>query len=78
MAKITRGENSGKTLDHHFVVQEFFGPLRLDDQGSFVLEQGLPIVPGRKTTNMGVVAFVQDLADGSILQALNLAFAALP
>ncbi|HEC11896.1 MAG TPA: DUF1223 domain-containing protein [Acidiferrobacteraceae bacterium] len=76
--KISRGENSGKTLNHDFVVQEFFGPLRVDDQGSFVLEQDLSIGSERIIANMGVVAFVQDLVDGSILQALSLAFTALP
>ncbi|NOZ11781.1 MAG: DUF1223 domain-containing protein [Gammaproteobacteria bacterium] len=78
VGKISRGENSGQTLDHHFVVQALFGPLRVDGQGSFILEQDMPIVPGQKMSDLGVVAFVQDMADGSILQALNLDFAVLP
>jgi hypothetical protein len=65
--RVTAGENRGATLQHDFVVREWWGPIALDAAGavSFTRQAQVP-------ANGGVAAFVQSRRTGEVLQALAL------
>jgi hypothetical protein len=67
--RVTAGENRGATLNHDFVVREWWGPLALDASGaaSFARQAG-----AQPLANGGVAAFVQSRRSGEVLQALAL------
>jgi hypothetical protein len=67
--RVTAGENRGATLQHDFVVREWWGPIALDAAGtaSLVRQAGaLSLASG------GAAAFVQSRRTGEVLQALAL------
>jgi len=71
VSQVKAGENTGKTLRHEYVVRQLVGPLSLSDAmpGSrHSVEIAIP--ESVKRENAGVVAFVQNIGDGSVLQAL--------
>jgi len=71
-SQVRAGENSGKTLHHEHVVRQLVGPLSLADANPgchHSVEIEIPETVKRE--NAGVVAFVQNTVDGSVLQALS-------
>jgi len=66
---VTAGENRGATLNHDFVVREWWGPLALDAAGNASLARPVGAQP---LANGGVAAFVQSRRTGEVLQALAL------
>ena len=70
--KIVAGENSGRTLDHAFVVRRLYGPFAFDSAGATQFNQKLTLDAGWKTADLGVAAFVQESRGTKILQALSL------
>jgi len=68
-SRVTAGENRGATLNHDFVVREWWGPLALDAAGSASLARPVGAPP---LANGGVAAFVQSRRTGEVLQALAL------
>jgi hypothetical protein len=70
--KIASGENSGRTLDHSFVVRRLYGPFAFDSTGAARFNQKLTLDAGWKPTDLGVAAFVQESRGTAILQALAL------
>lgn len=69
---VKAGENRGVTLKHDYVVREWFGPVVPGSDGKARLEKIIMPPKGAPTNDLGVVAFVQDAANGEILQALKL------
>ncbi len=69
---VNAGENSGRVLNHDYVVREWFGPCRLDDNGAS--KQNLTLKSEWKGRDAGVATFVQNRKNGEILQALSLPF----
>ena len=67
--KVTAGENRGATLQHDFVVREWWGPIALDRAGTTELARK---TGARGLANGGVAAFVQSRRTGDVLQALAL------
>ncbi len=67
--KVTAGENRGATLNHDFVVREWWGPFALDRAGTAELVRA---PAARGLANGGVAAFVQSRRTGEVLQALAL------
>ena len=65
--KVTRGENSGETLTHDFVVRQWQGPAPLD-QGKIALKELLSLEAPSTGRALGVAAFVQN-TKGEVLQA---------
>ncbi|MFM9913221.1 MAG: DUF1223 domain-containing protein [Methylophilaceae bacterium] len=65
-SEVKNGENSGATLKHDYVVREWLGPFTLEKG----LNKQLTLKPEWKTRNMGAVAFVQNLSNGEVLQAV--------
>jgi hypothetical protein len=69
---VNAGENSGRVLNHDYVVREWFGPYHLDDNGAS--QQNITLKSEWKGRNAGVATFVQNRRNGEILQALSLPF----
>ena len=69
---VTAGENAGHTLRHDYVVRQWFGPLAIDTQGTARLQQTLSLHDDWKTSDLGLVVFVQQHQTGEVLQALAL------
>ena len=69
---VTAGENAGHTLRHDYVVRQWFGPLAIDAQGTARLQQTLSLHGDWKTSDLGLVVFVQQHQTGEVLQALAL------
>lgn len=66
--QVSAGENKGKRLEHDFVVRALAGPLALDNSAMAV--HRFRIDAAWKTKDLGMTAFVQDVASGRVLQAL--------
>ncbi len=73
-SQVNAGENSGRKLDHDYVVREFYGPFKLDgnDANHGGWQRTITLKPQWKTRNAGVATFVQDRTNGTVLQALAL------
>ena len=67
---VKAGENRGATLHNDHVARDWSGPLALGAQKIALT------APGAAGAQRAIVAFVQDLASGDILQALRLSLAA--
>ncbi len=67
---VNAGENSGKRLQHDFVVRELVGPLPLDARGRRQFRLNVHARPDWKAADLGVAAFVQNATSGDVLQAL--------
>jgi hypothetical protein len=67
-SQVKAGENRGATLEHDYVVRQWFGPIPFDAAGRAELAERIaPAGPG------GVAAFVQVRRTGEVLQATSLA-----
>ncbi len=69
--KIERGENTGKTLNHDFVVRKWFGPISLNKQSSISYQQLIRFPEDSQKANVGVVAVLYEKDKGDILQAVS-------
>ncbi len=70
-SEVRAGENSGKVLLHDFVVWEMIGPLRADGSGRLLWSGTVALHGHWKRPDLGIAAFVQDIRDGDVLQALH-------
>lgn len=75
VSHVTRGENSGVTLHHDDTVRSWIGPIMLS-AGNAQLRKEIPLSSDWNPDHLHAVAFVQDLDDGSILQAVSSAHCA--
>ncbi|HEY8118990.1 MAG TPA: DUF1223 domain-containing protein [Methylophilaceae bacterium] len=73
-SKVSAGENNGRQLDHDYVVREWYGPYRLDENANGAWQRAFSLKPEWKGRNAGVATFVQDRTNGDVLQALALKF----
>ncbi len=69
------GENRGETLRHDHVARRLDAPLTLDAEGRAACAAPLA-ASGGADARFGITAFVQDLADASIVQAWSMALPA--
>jgi len=65
--RVKAGENRGATLEHDYVVRQWFGPIAFDGEGRAELAERI-VHPDRG----GVAAFVQSRRTGDVLQATAL------
>lgn len=72
VSHVTRGENSGATLRHDDTVRALIGPIALIN-GRASLRQQVALAPGWNLQRLHSIAFVQDVDDSSILQAVSTA-----
>jgi len=70
--RVRSGENRGENLRHDHVVRELTGPLPLKPDGRLKVAHRFRIAPDWKPANLGVVVFVQDRANGEVLQTVAL------
>lgn len=70
--EVQAGENSGRKLKHDYVVRNLFGAYSFDGKQSF--EQKFTLKPVWQNRDAGAVIFVQDKANGELLQSLALPF----
>ena len=71
VSNVKAGENRGATLRHDYVVREWIGPVPVSG-GKAQLGRTVISPKGAPTNDLGVVALVQDVRTGEVLQALNL------
>ena len=71
--RVRAGENAGKTLEHQYVVREFWGPLPIAN--GVPIDTQLDFVPPEDvlSRNSNVSAFVQHRDTGDVAQALSAA-----
>ena len=69
---VRAGENRGQRLRHDYVVRRLEGPLALPAGGRLTLRQRFALAPDWKRPDLGITAFVQDRANGEILQTVML------
>jgi hypothetical protein len=69
---VRAGENRGHTLEHAHVVRRLLGPFALDAGGKARVNETLTLDPTWNVSELGVVAFVQELKSTEVLQALAL------
>ena len=70
-SEVRAGENSGKMLRHDFVVREMIGPLSAGSSGRLRWSGTVALHGHWKRPDLGIAAFVQDIRDGDVLQALH-------
>ena len=70
-SEVRAGENNGKVLLHDFVVREMIGPLRADGSGRLRWSGTIALHGNWKRPDLAIAAFVQDIRDGDVLQALH-------
>jgi hypothetical protein len=69
---VTAGENSGRTLQHDYVVLEWQGPFAFGSEARLLERRELALLPGSGARDSGVVGFVQNRRTAEVLQALML------
>ena len=69
-SNVRQGENAGATLHHDHVVREWIGPLALT-AGKVKDHRALLLDSRWDRQQLGVVAFVQNVNSGEVLQALS-------
>jgi hypothetical protein len=70
-SEVRAGENSGRVLVHDSVVRQLIGPLSADGSGWLRWNGTIALHDLWKRRDLGIVAFVQDLRNGDVLQALH-------
>lgn len=68
--KALGGDNAGATFNHQNLVREWLGPFDLNEASDTVTTTEITIDPEWKQKKLTVVALVQNLDDGFVLQAL--------
>jgi len=71
VTRVAAGENGGRTLEHDYVVRALLGPIAINRDGIAKLNLQLPLDSMWNRSKLGVAAFVQDSATGSVLQAVS-------
>ena len=73
VSDVRRGENRGVTLAHDHVVRYWSAPFPLSaEAGAQVLRQPLKLAENWNRSKLGLVAFVQNMRTGEVLQAVSL------
>jgi len=70
VSHVQAGENKGLTLEHDHVVRAWVGPLALE-QGQLQVRREVALPADWKVAQLAVTAFVQDLGNSEVLQAVS-------
>jgi len=70
--KVGGGDNAGKTFNHQNLVRTWLGPFDLDEHGKADISTNVKMIKGWQRNKMSVVALVQNLDDGFVLQGLSI------
>ena len=71
-SKVTGGDNAGTTFHHQHLVRKWVGPFDLNDNGESNISTEIAIDPQWDLSQTSIVAEVQNLNDGFVLQGLAL------
>lgn len=74
-SKVNGGDNAGATFNHQNLVRKWLGPFPLDESGETDVSTLVQIDINWDLEKSHVVALVQNLEDGFVLQALELSLA---
>lgn len=66
------GDNTGRHFNHQNLVRAWLGPLELDTQGESKLSQQITLDESWDKNKLELVALVQNMSDGLVLQGLSL------
>ena len=66
------GDNAGQTFNHQNLVRLWLGPFDLDPSGETFIEHQVKLLPDWQQDKLKLVAVIQNLSDGYVLQALDL------
>jgi len=72
ISKVNGGDNRGVTFNHQNLVRAWLGPFELDADGDTVFNTVVQLEPEWKSADLSIVAVVQNLDDGFVLQGLKL------
>ena len=70
--KVSGGDNAGKTFNHQNLVRTWLGPFSLDEDGKAEISTTVTMIDEWNRSKMSVVALVQNLDDGFVLQGLSI------
>lgn len=75
-SRVTAGENRGVLLRHDHVVRDLIGPVATDFHesagGKATVKRIFKLAPDWKQDDLSIIAFVQNLRTGAVLQSLSL------
>jgi len=66
------GDNAGKTFNHQNLVREWLGPFELEASGETFIEHQVLLSADWQQEKLKLVALIQNLSNGYVLQALEL------
>lgn len=72
VSDVRGGDNAGQTFNHQNLVREWLGPFKLDPSGETFIEHQLKLSQDWQQDKLKLVALIQNLSDGYILQAVEL------
>ena len=72
VSKVGGGDNAGTTFHHQHLVRKWLGPFELDDKGETDVSTDIKLDTAWNRNNLKLVAMVQNLNDGFVLQGLSL------
>tara|TARA_R110002050_G_scaffold9504_1_gene33268 strand:+ start:421449 stop:422180 length:732 start_codon:yes stop_codon:yes gene_type:complete len=70
--KVSGGDNVGTTFNHQHLVRKWLGPFELNNNGESDVSTDIPLDTAWNRNNLKLVAMVQNLNDGFVLQGLSL------
>jgi len=73
ISKVNGGDNAGATFNHQHLVRTWLGPFDLNENGETKISSVIKIDDEWKLDKVSIVAVVQNLEDGFVLQGLKLA-----
>ncbi|MDT8311775.1 MAG: DUF1223 domain-containing protein [Methylophaga sp.] len=71
-SEVRGGDNAGRDFNHQNLVRAWLGPFDLAEDGTSQIQQTLKLAGDWQRDQLSVVAVVQNLSDGYVLQALTL------
>ena len=71
-SKVSGGDNAGVTFNHQNLVRTWLGPYTLDENGMADISTNVQIMDDWRRNKLSVVALVQNLDDGFVLQGLSI------
>jgi len=72
ISKVSGGDNAGTTFHHQHLVRQWLGPFELNNQGETDVSNEIKLNETWNRNKLKIVALVQNLDDGFVLQGLSL------
>ncbi|MBE9532821.1 MAG: DUF1223 domain-containing protein [Proteobacteria bacterium] len=72
VSKVRGGDNAGVTFNHQNLVRKWLGPFSLNSTGKTDVSTSVMLDSRWESSNLSIIAVVQNLDDGFVLQGLKL------